>query len=81
MQQADMRNYIVAAIPSGTDVYHKVGYLADRLHDAAIIKRGDRSYVLVIFSKSSGAYDYYRGSQVFGEITETSLQAFFNHTP
>lgn len=81
MQQADMRNYIVAAIPAGTDVYHKVGYLADRLHDAAIIKRGDRSYVLAIFSKSSGAYDFYHGSRVFGEITRASLQAFFNTTP
>jgi beta-lactamase class A len=77
MKQASMRDYIVAAIPDNTDVYHKVGYLADRLHDAAIIKRGDRSYVLVIFSKSSGNYDFSRGSDIFGSITKATLSAFF----
>lgn len=78
MKEADMRSYIVAAIPDNAEIYHKVGYLADRLHDAAIIKRGDRSYVLVVFSKSVGAYDFYRGSQFFGEITKASLTAFFS---
>jgi beta-lactamase class A len=78
MKQANMRDYIVAAIPDGTDVYHKVGYLSDRLHDASIIKRGDRSYVLVIFSKSmTGSYDFTRGSTFFGEITKATLSSFF----
>ena len=77
MKEASMRAYIVAAIPAGTDVYHKVGYLSDRLHDAAIIKRGDRSYVLVIFSKSYGAYDFSQGSAFFGGITQATLRAFF----
>jgi hypothetical protein len=58
-------------------VYHKVGYLADRLHDAAIIKRGDRSYVLVIFSKASGNYNFTRGASLFGSITESTLKVFF----
>jgi beta-lactamase class A len=77
MKEASMRAYIVAAIPEGTDVYHKVGYLADRLHDASIIKRGDRSYVLVIFSKSTGDYDFSRGARLYGTITNATLKAFF----
>lgn len=77
MKDASMRSYIVAAVPDGTDVYHKVGYLEDRLHDASIIKRGDRSYVLVIFSKSSGSYDFSRGATIFGDITKATLHAFF----
>ncbi|HEU4914872.1 MAG TPA: serine hydrolase [Candidatus Saccharimonadales bacterium] len=78
MEQANYRGYIVNAIPAGTSVYHKVGLLEDRVHDAAIIKRGDRSYVLVIFSKSPyGAYDFADGASLFGSITADSLRAFF----
>lgn len=80
MEQANYRQYIVAAIPSGVTVYHKVGFLEDRLHDAAIIKKGDRSYVLVIFSKTSGAYDFNRGATLFGAITTASMQAFLGET-
>jgi len=80
MQQANYRQYIVAAIPSDVTVYHKVGFLEDRLHDAAIIKKGDRSYVLVIFSKSTGNYDFNRGATLFGSITQSSLQAFLGQT-
>jgi beta-lactamase class A len=79
MAQANYRDYIVAAIPSDVTVYHKVGILDDHLHDAAIIKKGSRSYVLVIFSKdNSGGYDYNRGAQLFGAITGKSLLAFFD---
>ncbi len=77
LQQANYRDYIVAAIPDGVTVYHKVGFLEDRLHDAAIIKKGDRSYVLVIFTKSStDSYDFTRGTALFGDITKISLKAF-----
>ena len=81
MQQANYRDYIVAAVPSNVTVYHKVGILDDHLHDAAIIKKGDRSYVLVIFSKSdTGTYDYNRGSQIFGNITKDTLHAFLGES-
>ncbi|MEK7152937.1 MAG: serine hydrolase [Patescibacteria group bacterium] len=77
MHQANMRNYIVAGISEGATAYHKTGYLADRVHDAAIIKKGDRSYVLVIFSKASGNYDFGRGATLFGNITAVTSDAFF----
>lgn len=78
MAQANYRGYIVAAVPDGVDVYHKVGLLEDRVHDAAIIKKGDRSFVLVIFSKAkSGSYDFSQAPPLFDAITTDSLQAFF----
>lgn len=77
MAQANYRNYIVEAIPEGAEVYHKVGYLEDRLHEAALIKSGDRSYVLTVFSKSAhDAYAFSRGSAVFRDITRATLTAF-----
>lgn len=78
MSQANYRGYIVAAIPDGVDVYHKVGLLEDRVHDAAIIKKGNRSYVLVVFTKAkSGSYDFSQAPALFDAITADSLQAFF----
>jgi len=77
MQQANYRGYIVAAVPDSVTVYHKVGLLEDRVHDAAIIKKGDRSYALVIFSKTGGAYDFSKAAPLFSSITKDTLQAFF----
>jgi beta-lactamase class A len=76
MQQANYRGYIVAAVPDDVTVYHKVGLLEDRVHDAAIIKKDDRSYVLVVFSKTAGAYDFSKASPLFGSITNATLKAF-----
>jgi beta-lactamase class A len=76
MQKANMRDYIVAAIPNGTTVYHKVGYLDDRLNETAIISKNGRAYVLTIFSKATDTYDFDRGSRLFAKITAASLSAF-----
>ncbi|HEY5667985.1 MAG TPA: serine hydrolase [Candidatus Saccharimonadales bacterium] len=78
MEQANYRDFIVTAVPSSVTVYHKVGILDDRLHDAAIIKKGNHAYVLVIFSRdTSGLYDYSQGSAMFGDITKDSLRAVY----
>lgn len=77
LERANMRSYIVTAAADKAQTYHKVGYLADRLHDAAIIKRGDRAYVLVIFSKSQGSYDFAKGTTVLQSITSSTLHVFF----
>ena len=77
MQQANYRGYIVAAIPDGITVYHKVGLLEDRVHDVAIVKKGDRSYAVAIFTKSGGAYNFGMAPSLFKSITDDTLQAFF----
>lgn len=77
MKQANYRQYMVAAVPAGLTIYHKVGYLEDRVHDAAIITDGKTSYVLVIFSKSKTAtYPMTTGTQLIHNITESGNSTF-----
>ena len=77
MKDANMQAYIVAATPVGAQTYHKVGYLKDRLLEAAIIKKDGRSIVLVIFSKSKGNYDFSSGAGVFKAFTKAATTSFF----
>lgn len=77
MQRASMQAYIVAGAPEGAVVYHKTGYLSDRFHDGAIIRKGSRSFVLVIFSKTVGDYDFSKGARVFKILTTAAAHVFF----
>ena len=77
MAKADYTQYIGGVIPNGVKFYHKVGFLDDRVMDAAIIDNGNHPYVLVIFTKDpSGAYDQSAGLQAFHDITKATLNAF-----
>lgn len=79
MQVASEQQYIVSAVPEGVAVYHKAGYLTDRVHDAAIIDDGKRPFVLVIFSNvQSGQYNYQTGATMMREITSAALNAYKN---
>lgn len=69
--------FIPNLAPDNFKVYHKPGYLKDRVHDAAIIDNGDRPYVLVIFTKSrSGVYNSQSGAEVFTQIAKASFTSF-----
>jgi beta-lactamase class A len=77
MHDANYDTYIPASVPGGVKVYHKAGWLSDRVHDAAIIDDGKHPYVLVIFTKdTNGKYDSTEGHQIFDSITQASVQAF-----
>jgi len=77
MQNANETEYISASVPAGAKVYHKAGWLEDRVHDAAIIDNGKHPYVLVILSKArSGTYDTNAGKQVFADITSATAKVF-----
>lgn len=77
MANADYTQYIGGAIPKGVKFYHKIGYLDDRVMDAAIIDNSKHPYVLVIFTKDpSGSYDQTAGQQAFHGITRATLAAF-----
>jgi beta-lactamase class A len=79
MGNADYTQYIGAVIPSGVKFYHKIGFLDDRVMDAAIIDNGKHPYVLVIFTKDpSDSYDQTAGLEVFHSITTTTLNTFAN---
>jgi beta-lactamase class A len=78
MAQADYKQYIGGVIPQGVKFYHKIGFLDDRVMDAAIIDNGKHPYVLVIFTKdpSGISYDQAAGEQAFHDITSATLTAF-----
>lgn len=77
MQNASESQYISAAVPQDSKVYHKAGYLQDRAHDAAIIDNGKQPFVLVVFTKSnSGAYNFELGTRIMHEITSAALSAY-----
>jgi len=76
MKEANYTNYIPTAVPEGVTVYHKAGWLNDRVHDSAIIDDGTNSYVLVIFTKMQSGYDSTAGLDVFHKITKASLDVF-----
>jgi beta-lactamase class A len=77
MQNANEDDFIVASVPDGAKVYHKAGWLDDRVHDAAIIDDGKHPYVLVIFTKDdSGQYDSQLGHQIFDELTRATTKQF-----
>jgi len=76
MKRADNRGYIVAAVPTTDTVYHKAGYLKDRVHDAAIIEAGSEKYALVIFTKSSSQYNFEAGKKLFQQITDSATKTF-----
>jgi beta-lactamase class A len=77
MSKADYTQYIGGVIPQGVKFYHKIGFLDDRVMDAAIIDNGKHPYVLIIFTKEpSGAYNQTAGLQTFHNITAATLSAF-----
>lgn len=73
---ANYRSYIVPAVPAGSTVYHKVGFDGDNLHDAAIIRHGDKSLVLVIFTNGHGNYDWDGRARLIQAITRDAQAAY-----
>lgn len=76
MQNASESQYIPAALPQNVRVYHKAGYLKDRLHDAAIVDDGNEPFSLVIFTKANGQYDFNEGIKITHEITRAVQNAY-----
>ncbi len=77
MRNTSEERFIPAAVPQGLETYHKAGYLADRVHDVAIVDNGSAPFVIVIYSKTySGAYDYTRGQQLYKQITQQVVTTF-----
>lgn len=77
MQNTSEERFIPAAVPKELTVYHKAGYLPDRVHDVAIIDNGSAPFVLVIYSKAyADNYDYIRGQKLYRQITEAVIDTF-----
>ncbi len=77
MQNTSEERFIPAAIPASSKIYHKAGYLVDRVHDVAVIDNDSTPFILVIYSKANGpTYDYAKGQKLYKEITSLALDTF-----
>lgn len=82
MERAKEVQYIPQSVPEGVKVYHKPGYLSDRVHDAAIVDDGKRPYVVVIFTKARNkVYNTTAGAAVFSQVAAATYQTFLGYTP
>lgn len=77
LSEANYRQYILPAIPSGYMVYHKVGFYEDYVHDAVIINKGNQTIVLVIFTNGNGTYNWTLRAQLMQQITKYVLATYF----
>ncbi len=72
MSLANYRQYIVAALASDVTVYHKIGFLEDRVHDAAIVDNGRFPYLLVIFTEAKNStLNFISTTDLIHDITES----------
>lgn len=80
MERAKEVQYIPDSAPDGVKVYHKPGYLSDRVHDAAVVDDGERPYALVIFTKARNkVYNTTAGATVFSQIAAATYETFLSH--
>jgi len=76
LAQANYRGYIVAAVPSGDMVYHKIGIDNDTVNDGAIITHGQQYVVLVIFTDGNGTYNWGTRAQLMQTITQDAITTY-----
>lgn len=76
MEKANYRGYIVAALPDSATVYHKVGFLADRVLDVALVENQRLAYGLVVFTETNGAFDLFTAGQLIRQVTK-AIQAYY----
>lgn len=77
MKIANYRDSIVPAVPPEDTVYHKIGFLDDYLHDAAIIQNpAGRRVVLVIYTNGNGTYDDDTRNAAMQAITRAVIQNY-----
>ena len=73
MQHTNDESLIPAALPTGTVLYHKYGWLNDAagnfLHDSAIIVTKKQSFVLSIYTNRLSGASYLRQSNAIHSIT------------
>jgi beta-lactamase class A len=79
MKNASRTEYLAPALPPGVSLYHKAGWLEDRVHDAAIIDNGRRPYILVIFTNGHAKYHATPREQILQQIAKVTLGRFISN--
>lgn len=79
MKNASRSEYISPALPPEAKLYHKAGWLEDRVHDAAIIDDGHRPYILVIFTNGHAKYHPVPREKILQQITRVTVARFISN--
>jgi len=77
MQHTNYEDFITPAVPSGDQIFHKVGLDDDEVNDAAVITDGHQSLVLVIFTNGNGVQDWAARASLMQQITTAALNDYF----
>ncbi len=77
MQNTNYETLIPAAVPPGVAVFHKYGLLSANLHDAAILARDDRAFVLVIYTRGRSLSDMDARAEAIREVAGVVAEALF----
>jgi beta-lactamase class A len=78
MKNASRTEYLAPALPNGVSLYHKAGWLEDRVHDAAVIDDGHRPYILVIFTNGHAKYHATPREKVLQQIAKITVARFIS---
>ena len=70
MQNTDVESFIPAAVPGKFTVYHKYGLYEDNVHDAAVINKGQDTYIWVIYTNGRGYQYYDTRVKIIHQLTE-----------
>lgn len=76
MQNTNYEALIPAALPNGVDVFHKYGLLYGYLHDAAILVRGERAFVLVVYTLGADARDIPARTEIIHALARSVASEF-----
>jgi len=78
MQNTNDDTLIPAAVSPDITVYHKYGLLDGNLHDAAILTKGDKAYVLVIYTKNTDDSDDAQRTTLIHQLTQAIVPKLFS---
>ena len=76
MQNTNYEDLITPAVPGGAQIYHKVGELDDNVNDAAIVTKGPKQVVLVIFTDGHGTEDWPTRAGLMQTIARSVFSAY-----
>lgn len=77
MQKANYRDYMVAAVPLGMTVAHKVGFTDGNIHDVGIIQQGGHWLTLCIYTNGDDSFSADQRAAAIQAITKAALVAYF----
>lgn len=74
MQNTNNETLIPPALPENYKFWHKYGDYSGHLHDAAIIKDGDREFILVVYTNRDAGTNYVLQTEIIQKIAKVFVR-------